>query len=138
MTISATTTRPLYVVDTNALIWYLKEDGKLGAQAAAAFAAAERGETWLVVSVIVVAELFYADKKHGLFQDFQQTYLALKTKPYFRIVPFVLDDVLDFDQDSNVPEMHDRIITGLARRIGAPLLTADPLIVAAGLVETVW
>lgn len=137
MTISSTT-RPLYVVDTSALIWYLKEDRKLGAQAAAAFEAAERGETWLIVSAIVVAELFYADKKRRLFQDFRQTYLALKAKPYFRIVPFVPDDVLHFDQDSNVPEMHDRIIAGLARRIGAPLLTTDPLIIAAGLVEVVW
>jgi len=138
LTISSTTIRPLYVVDTNALIWYLKQDRKLGAQAAAVFEAAERGETWLIISAIVVAELYYADKKHRLFQDFRQTYLALKGKPYFRIVPFAPDDVLDFDQHSDVPEMHDRIIAGLARRIDAPLLTADPLIVAAGLGETVW
>jgi hypothetical protein len=34
--------------------------------------------------------------------------------------------------------MHDRIVTGLARRIGAPLLTSDPLILAAKLVDIVW
>jgi len=49
----------LYVVDPNALIWYLKHDKKLGAEATAIFAAAERGETRLIVSAIVVAELFY-------------------------------------------------------------------------------
>ena len=59
MTTSSTTIRPLYVVDPNALIWYLKHDKKLGAEATAIFAAAERGETRLIVSAIVVAELFY-------------------------------------------------------------------------------
>jgi hypothetical protein len=36
---------PLYVVDTNALIWYLMDDRKLGRRAGEIFAAAERGET---------------------------------------------------------------------------------------------
>jgi hypothetical protein len=47
----------LYVVDTNALIWYLKRDKKLGTEATVVFAAAERGETRLIVSAIVVAEI---------------------------------------------------------------------------------
>jgi predicted nucleic acid-binding protein len=138
LTTSSTTIRPLYVVDTNALIWYLKRDKKLGTEATVVFAAAERGETRLIVSAIVVAELFFVDQKFHLFQDFSQTYADLKAKPYFRVVPFHPDDVLDFDRDQAVPEMHDRIVTGLARRIGAPLLTSDPLILAAKLVDIVW
>jgi len=59
---------PVYVLDTHALIWYLRSDRKLGAQAAAIFEAAKRGETLLVVSAIVIAELFYADKKWGLLR----------------------------------------------------------------------
>lgn len=120
------------------MIWYLKQDKKLGKQASAIFAAAERGETRLIVSAIVVAELFYADKKHYLFPDFQQTYQALRAQPYLRIVPFFAEDVLDFDHLGDNLEMHDRIIAGLARRIGAPLLTSDPVIMASGAVETIW
>ncbi len=138
MPTSSTTIRPLYVVDTNALIWYLKQDEKLGDHAIVVFEAAERGETRLIISAIAVAEMYYADKKHHLFHDFREAYLSLRARPYVRIVPFAPDDVLDFDQHSGVPEMHDRIIAGLAQRIGAPLLTSDPLIVGAGLVETVW
>jgi hypothetical protein len=46
--------------------------------------------------------------------------------------------VLNFDAESAVPEMHDRIITWLARRLGAPLLTHDPQITASNLVQIVW
>ena len=44
----------------------------------------------------------------------------------------------DFMQDVAVPEMHDRVIAGVARRLGAPLITSDPLIIAANLVKIVW
>ncbi|MBN2305197.1 MAG: hypothetical protein JXQ72_12000 [Anaerolineae bacterium] len=106
MTDSPETIKPLHVIDTNALIWYLKRDRKLGAQASVVFAAAERGETRLIISAISIAELFYANQKHGLFEDFARTYQT--------------------------------IITGLAKRLEAPLLTNDPLIEAAKLVEIVW
>lgn len=129
---------PVYVIDTHTLIWYLTNDKKLGEQAAVIFAAAERGETRLVVSALVVAEMFYANKKHQWFADFNETYQQLKAKPYFRFVHFEADHVLDFDIDRAIPEMHDRIIAGLARRIGAPLVTVDPQIAAANVIRIVW
>lgn len=129
---------PIYVVDTHALIWYLTNDSKLGKRAAAVFAAAERGETRLVISAIVVAEMYYANKKNNWFVDFNATYRQLRAKPYFRFIHFRADHVLDFDNDASVPEMHDRIIAGLARRIGAPLLASDAQISASKLVELVW
>lgn len=68
----------------------------------------------------------YANKKNKWFADFNETYRELGTKLYFRFVHFKADHVLDFDHDATVPEMPDRLIAGLARRIGAPLVTADP------------
>lgn len=127
-----------YVVDTNALIWYLKNDKKLSLSASAVFAAAEQGRTRLILSAIVAVELFYANKKHKLFADFAKTYADVKSRAFFELVPLAADDVLDFDQDSAIPEMHDRIIAGLARRLGVPLITADPVIAAVGIVQVVW
>lgn len=113
---SSTIIEPIYVVDTNALIWYLTSDPKLNTQVMSIFKSAEKGDCRLYVSAISLAEMYYADKKWGLFQDYRAIYASLKTKPYFRMVNFRADNVLDFDQDYHVPEMHDRIITGLARR----------------------
>jgi len=51
---------------------------------------------------------------------------------------FASGDVLDFDHDAAVPEMHDRIIVGLARRLGASCISRDPLVVSSGLAPVVW
>ena len=133
-----TTLEEFYVVDTHTLIWYLTNEKPLGKQAEAIFAAAERGETKLLVSAISIAEMYYANRKHHWFPDFKATYQQLAAKPYFRLIEFKADHALDFDQDANVPEMHDRIIAGLARRINAPLLTVDPLIKATQALRIIW
>ena len=128
----------VYVIDTHTLIWYLTNDRKLSQLASDIFEAAERGETRLVISAIVLAEMYYANRKNKWFADFVSTCKQLKTKSYFRFVAVKPDHILDFDRDSDVPEMHDRIIAGLARRIRAPLLSSDPLIKAANIVNIVW
>ncbi len=133
-----TPVEPLYVVDTHALIWYLTDASKLGNAASQVFEAAERGDTLLIVSAIVIAEMYYANRKHRWFSDFAAVYTQIKSRPYFRLIDFKADDVLAFDADSAIPEMHDRIIAGLARRLGAPLLSSDAQIKAASLVTIIW
>ena len=64
----------LYVTDTNALIWRLINDKKLGSRAAAKISAAERGETLIVISSITLAELYYANTKHSWFTDFEEVF----------------------------------------------------------------
>jgi PIN domain nuclease of toxin-antitoxin system len=132
------TIEPLYVVDTNALLWYLTQDKKLSKRASDIFAAAEGGETRLYLSVITLAELYYINQRWHHFDDFTQLWNDLKSKPYFRFVPFRPEEVAQFAQDAAVPEMHDRIIAGLARRLRAPLVSSDPLIRDAKIIQVVW
>jgi hypothetical protein len=82
--------------------------------------------------------MFYADKKWKLFDNFEEIYAGLKKQPHFRFLALEPDHVLDFTEDAAVPEMPDRIIAGLARRLGVPLLTNDPLITTAGGARTEW
>lgn len=84
----------LYVVDTNALIWHLSNDRKLGLRAREIFAAAERGETRLVISAVVMAELYYADQKFGLFADFAALFRRLQLAPHFRFMPSAVASVV--------------------------------------------
>ena len=133
------TIEPAYVLDTHTLIWYLAEKDKLSPEAERIFEIAERGETQLLISAIVVAELYHIGKKKlGLFDDFSRFYSELKQQPYFQFVPFMPDDVLRFERDEAVPEIHDRIIAGLARQLGVPLLTKDEEIVEAKLVRIIF
>jgi PIN domain nuclease of toxin-antitoxin system len=138
MTSTTPSLEPLYVIDTMALIWYLRNDAKLGAQAKTIFLAAEGHQTMLVISAISLAELYFANAKNKWFTDFAQVYKDLTSRPYLRFIPFDHVHVPDFAQDALIPEMHDRIIAGVARRLGAPLITSDPLIVGANVVRTLW
>lgn len=138
MNSTTTNPEPFYVVDTHALIWYLLGDKKLSQQAKAIFQAAEQNQTILIVSAIVLAELYYANVKNKWFDDFAALYADITSKPFIRFMPVDHTHIPDFTQDATVPEMHDRIIAGVARRLGAPLISSDPLIRAAGVVTIVW
>ena len=138
MTNSMKSLEKAYVVDTNALIWHLTKNARLSERVQAIFAAAARDDTSLVISAIVIAELYYANKKWRLFDDGDRVLSELLRQPYCEFVPFVAADVLDFTRDGAVPEMHDRIVAGLARRLGVPLPTTDHAIGLAGVVRVEW
>ncbi|MEO7659975.1 MAG: PIN domain-containing protein [Pyrinomonadaceae bacterium] len=127
-----------FVADTHALIWYFIDSPKLGPNAHKAFEDADRGQAIIHVPAIILAELYYANVKTGKTIDFDEVYNTLDSGSQFVLTPFDPKDVLDFERDSAVSEMHDRIIVGLAVRLGCPLLTVDKNITASGSVEVVW
>lgn len=127
-----------YVVDTHALFWYLTASPRLSPRAKRTFDEGTRGEARIFIPAIVLAELFYLNEKFGRQLDFAAELQRLRTGSSFELMPFLPDDTLDFDADRAVPEMHDRIIAGAARRIQAPLVTNDPQIVGSNLVPTIW
>jgi predicted nucleic acid-binding protein len=129
---------PLYIADTNALIWYLTGSTRLGERAKEVFTAAERGETLIYIPAIAIAELYYADKKWRFFNNFESVYHNLKNASFFRLLPMIPEEILEFDNLNAIPEMHDRLIAGVAKRLDAPLLTNDRLIEQSKLVRIVW
>jgi len=127
-----------YVADTHALFWYLTASPRLGHQARSAFDEGAYGQAVIYVPVIVLAELYFLNEKAGRPLDFRSEYVRLRQSGQFVCVAFLPEDILGFDTDATVPEMHDRIIVGVARRMGATCLSLDPQIVQSGLVTTVW
>lgn len=126
-----------YVADTHALYWYLAEPGRLGEAVGDAFDEAARGEATICIPAIVMAELYYLNEKLGGPLDMSETFDELSSSGQFHFASFEAEDVLDFDKDA-IPEMHDRIIVGVARRLDAVCLTRDSQIAAAEVVPTVW
>jgi PIN domain nuclease of toxin-antitoxin system len=127
-----------YVADTHALYWHLEDQPRLGPAARAAFDEAERGEATIYVSAITIAELYYLLAKQKLDSLFPAIYQRIVAAAYVRLVPLLASDLLEFDQVRALPEMHDRIIVGLAIRLGVPCLTRDAIIVNSGLAQVVW
>jgi PIN domain nuclease of toxin-antitoxin system len=127
-----------YVADTHALYWYLVDSRTLGRNASVAFDEAAAGRATILIPAILLAELFYLNQKHCRPLDFAHQYGLLSAAAQFQLILFDPTDVLDFDADSAVPEMHDRLIVGLARRRAATLLTRDAEITSAALVPILW
>jgi PIN domain nuclease of toxin-antitoxin system len=127
-----------YVTDTHALLWYLTASPRLSANAKNAFDEGKQGLAFIHISAIVLAELYFANFKLGNPIDFAVEFQKINQSAQFVLTPFDPNDVLDFDKDSAITEMHDRIIVGVSRRLNAPLLTKDQNIMASGLVKIVW
>jgi PIN domain nuclease of toxin-antitoxin system len=122
------------VSDTHALYWYLTARPTLGENARAAFLAAEQGQAFVYIPSIVIAEPYYLNAKLGQPLNFAQEFQRLSAAGQFRFVNFRAVDVLRFDGLSAIPEMHDRMIAGVAHMLGLPLLTQDQGILNSGLV----
>ena len=127
-----------YVTDTHALYWYLTASPNLGVNAQAAFLAGEQGQTRIYMPSIVLAELYYLNVKYNQPLLFAQEYERLTGSGQFRFVEFRAADVLRFDALVAIPEMHDRMIVGVAHALRLPLLTRDREIVASGTIQTIW
>ena len=113
------------VADTHALYWYLMTRSTLGAKAQAAFLAREQGRAIIYIPSIVIAELCYLNIKLGRPLKFAQGFQRLAAAGQFLFVDFRAADVLHSDALSAIPEMHDRIVAGVAYALGLPLLTRD-------------
>jgi PIN domain nuclease of toxin-antitoxin system len=127
----------LYVVDTHALFWYLVNSPKLSDLGRQVFRQAFGGETLLILSPIVLLELYGLARKVKARFDFA-TELALFEQPPFRIEPITSADLRLLDHLPDIPELHDRLIAATALRLNAPILTRDPLITACPEVTCTW
>lgn len=127
-----------YVTDTHGLYWYLIASPLLGANAKKAFDEGKNGNAIIYIPAIVVAELYYLNKKLGEAIDFAVEFARLENSSQFEFVSFNAEDVKDFTVDAAVPEMHDRIIVGVAHRLSAGCLTRDAKIIDSKIVKTLW
>lgn len=127
-----------YVADTHGLYWYLIASPLLGLNAKKAFDEGKNGNAIIYIPSIVIAELYFLNKKYGEPMDFAVELARLENSPQFQFVSFAAADVRDFTVDAAVPEMHDRIIVGVARRLSAACLTRDAKIIDSQIVKIVW
>lgn len=124
------------VADTHALYWYLTAGPSLGAQALAKRVSRDGAHCY--IPSVVLAELYYLNVKYGRPLNFLREYERLVTSGQFDLVDFRAADVLRFNALAAIPEMHDRVIAGVAYDLKIPCLTRDPTIVNSGLIQTIW
>jgi PIN domain nuclease of toxin-antitoxin system len=129
------------IADTHAIIWYLDNDARLSARAAATFAqAATSGDTIGIASITFVEMVYLSEKGRISAASLQKLYDALLLpQPLF--VEMVLDRAIaralaTVARDA-IPDMPDRIIAATAVHHSVPLISHDGKIQTSA-VATIW
>ncbi len=128
---------PEYVADTVALVVYL-ENRRLGTDSQMIFDSAENSNTVIHIPAIVFAEILYLFEKQRISANLQDVKNLLQTKSNFRECPLTYTIIETAKQITDIPELHDRLISATARHLNLELITTDAKIQKSSFVETVW
>lgn len=128
----------VYMTDTHSLLWLFMYPHKLGKQARLAFDEVGRGESELLVPVIVLAELIFTIENKPIRANLDDILDGLYANSNIEFVEFDLQSALRLRELKQIPEMHDRMIVASALKYHASLITLDQSIAKSKLVEVVW
>jgi len=127
-----------YVIDTVSFIYYLAE--MLPEKAEKIFQSAEKGNAKLILPSISIGETIYVfkkQKKSRAGEEISKMLDNLGKCAYIEVKDLELQDWKKVD-DSNIPELHDRMVAAIARKYDLPLITNDREIIKSGEVRTIW
>ncbi len=105
-----------YVADTVGLILYL-EKRKSGATAEQIFDAAENANTIIHIPAMVFAEILYLPEKKRISANLTDVFQLIKNFPNFKEFPMNGDVIKSAAQISDIPELHDRLISATAKHL---------------------
>lgn len=124
--------------DTHTLYWHIARSDRLSLPAREVFARAAAGQCVLALSPIVLAELYWILRKQGAATAFRGVVQRLRASPAYAFEPLTFEDLAALPAWEEIPEMHDRLLAIQAARLGATLVTRDPILQACNKVQCVW
>lgn len=126
-----------YVADTVALVLFL-ENRKSGAVAEQIFDSAEKAATIIHIPAMVFAEILYLSEKKRIATTLTDALDLTKNLPNFKELPIGGAILKAAAQITDIPELHDRIISASARFLNLELITSDKKIQNSNFVRTIW
>ena len=131
----------MLVLDTHAFVWWLGEPRRLSRKAARALAACRAPGSVRVSSASVLEVVVLAGRgRLRLACDISAWLADARRVPQLAFEPISAEiAALAGGYGETVPaDPMDRLILATAAAVGAPLVTADERLAAAGFVRTVW
>ncbi len=130
-----------YVTDTHPFVFYTNgETRKLGRQALRAFTRAERKRSTIYIPTVCFFELalLLENDKLRSALPFPEWKARVEEAGSFIVEPLVWEDVEQARWLPQALDPFDRLIAGMANRIGCPLITRDDRITRSRRVATMW
>jgi PIN domain nuclease of toxin-antitoxin system len=127
-----------YLADTHSLVWFLSEDPQLSSKAKEVFEQTEKGESIIIVPVLVLAEVMFLCERKRMPRLFLTLVDKLQSGLNYFIYELDLEVVLASKELTALPDIHDRLIVATAQIAQAPIITRDILIKKSGYVSVVW
>lgn len=126
-----------YVLDTHALVWYLR-GRRVGKAAGRALREIDRGVSRAWIPAIALAEIALL-REHGRSAiGVAEVEASMVRNPELQVLPLDFAQSKEFALLRGVTHPFDRLIMAAARSVGCPLVTADERIAASGLVHAIW
>jgi len=119
-----------YVTDTQALVKFMMGKKVINTRSHQAFIRADKGEAVIIIPAVVLMEVLYLFEKNRIPVDLLQTEELISSKNY-QFEPLSFEILKTASEITDVPELHDRLITATARYLGLPIITNDPVIIAS-------
>ena len=129
------------VTDAHALVWYaLGPTRRLGRQARAMFARAERGDAAIYVPALVLVEIAEAFRRGVITADgaFAQWVRRLFAGGRFIAADLTTEIVLDAEGLYMIRERGDRLIAATAVHLDCPVITQDAAMARVPHLRTIW
>jgi len=127
----------IYVVDTHAIVWFLRGSG-VGARARAAL---RSDSSELILPTIVLAEIKYLKARGRIQPSLSAVMQTIDEDPRFTVYPFDEGVLRVMPVGADI---HDAIIIGTAllyrevRQTNVRVISRDPAIASSSFVQTVW
>jgi PIN domain nuclease of toxin-antitoxin system len=128
------------VTDTHALLFHAAGSGRLGARAAAHFAACERREaiTYVPMAVLWEVALLSRVARVNLRRTPRAFFDDLFSNPAYQAYDLTPAQIFTADDARPNRDPFDGLVCAAARILDLPLLTRDADIRGSGLVRVIW
>ena len=126
-----------YVTDTVDLILHLEKRSR-GANAEHIFDSTQNGNTIIHIPTMVLAEILYLSEKNRISTRLADVFQLIRNIPTFKEFPMNGEVIGSAAEITDIPELHDRLISASAKLLGLELITNDPKMDSSAFVKTIW
>ncbi len=125
------------VADTHAFVWHLTDPKRLPKAARRAFLAADEGRWLCHLPAIVLVETWLLYERGRLRVGPAQLLDAIAGHPGYAVLPFDVEQAVEFGGFASVRDPMDRMILAAARTTRSRLVSGDGALAGHG-VDVVW